>query len=317
MANTPNFNWVLPTVGGTAYQWGNYLNTIFGQQDSLIRILANTAIANTAPSYIQAGTQWINNTSSPWAYSIYDGTDWVLVGNIDPVAHEFIPVFETPSILPPVITKFTTTGSYTPNSALSYAIVELVGAGSGGGGGTTGQPSAPGAGGGAGGYGRATISAATMGSSPISVIIGTPGTGGTASANGSNATATSFGSFLIETPSQGGVYFPNVGGPYSFLGGANGTVSGSDTNWTGNGATAPLVTTYSTGSSWSSGAGANSFYGAGGAGVIATTGGGNGNPGTFPGGGGSGALGSNTISYTGGNGAGGYVIVYEYLNGVS
>lgn len=91
---TTNFNWIKPTVGGDTDVWGGTagLNYNLDSQDSLIRRFMNTFINNSAPAEAATGTMWINNTSNPWAWSVYDGTSWVEIGTIDSSTHEFTPV---------------------------------------------------------------------------------------------------------------------------------------------------------------------------------------------------------------------------------
>ncbi len=94
--HTTNFNWILPIVGGDADIWGGGttgLNFNLTAQDTLIRALANTNISNTAPSILQDGTQWINNTSNPWVWSAYNSstTTWIEIGTFDIVGNTFTP----------------------------------------------------------------------------------------------------------------------------------------------------------------------------------------------------------------------------------
>lgn len=37
----------------------------------------------TAPAYAEAGISWLDDSASPWALKLYDGTDWITVGEID------------------------------------------------------------------------------------------------------------------------------------------------------------------------------------------------------------------------------------------
>lgn len=94
--NTTNFNWILPTVGGDANIWGGAdlgLNSNLNSQDALIRRLMNTFIDSTAPAERQSGTMWIDNTTNPWVWSVYNSgtTTWVEIGSIDPVGNTFTP----------------------------------------------------------------------------------------------------------------------------------------------------------------------------------------------------------------------------------
>src|ERR1700674_3557352 len=96
---TTNFNWIKPTVGGDVDIWGGTagLNFNLDSQDTLIRALANTNIANTAPAIAQSGTMWINNTTNPWIWSVYNSslTAWIEIGQIDIIANTFTPANNT------------------------------------------------------------------------------------------------------------------------------------------------------------------------------------------------------------------------------
>jgi microcystin-dependent protein len=96
---TTNFSWIKPTVGGDVDIWGGPagLNFNLDSQDTLIRALANTNIANTAPTIAQSGTMWINNTTNPWIWSVYNlpTTTWIEIGEIDIVANTFTPINNT------------------------------------------------------------------------------------------------------------------------------------------------------------------------------------------------------------------------------
>lgn len=95
--NTVNFNWILPTVGGDSNIWGSPdlgLNKNLVSQDSLVRRLMNTFISATAPTELQSGTMWIDSTTNPWIWNVYNSgtTTWIKIGEIDNVANTFTPV---------------------------------------------------------------------------------------------------------------------------------------------------------------------------------------------------------------------------------
>lgn len=52
------------------------------------RLTINSGIQR--PSYAQAGTPWINNSTNPWELYVYDGSEDVLIGTIDTTNHDFI-----------------------------------------------------------------------------------------------------------------------------------------------------------------------------------------------------------------------------------
>ena len=43
------------------------------------------------PSYAVAGTKWLDVSVTPWLLKIYDGTDDIIIGSIDPNTNRFIP----------------------------------------------------------------------------------------------------------------------------------------------------------------------------------------------------------------------------------
>lgn len=95
---TTNFSWNKPTDGSDNDVWGDYLNGNLDAQDILIRALANQNISNTAPSIVQSGTFWIDNTTNPWVLNVYDGTNWCSIGTISTTAHTFTSSSGTPYI---------------------------------------------------------------------------------------------------------------------------------------------------------------------------------------------------------------------------
>lgn len=60
------------------------IDTTFGQdiQDAL-QALASTAKGNSAPSTPYAGQLWLDDTATPWVLKMYDGIDWITVGEVD------------------------------------------------------------------------------------------------------------------------------------------------------------------------------------------------------------------------------------------
>lgn len=95
--NTVNFNWILPTVGGDANIWGSPdlgLNKNLISQDSFLRRLTNTFISATPPAELQSGTMWIDSTTNPWIWNVYNSgtTAWIKIGEIDNINNTFTPV---------------------------------------------------------------------------------------------------------------------------------------------------------------------------------------------------------------------------------
>jgi hypothetical protein len=199
---------------------------------------------------------------------------------------------------------FTSSGTYTPTAGMLYAVIECQAAGGAGGGTSASGAGAGAGGGGAGGYSRGVFSAATIGASQT-VTIGTGGTG-VANGNGNAGGNSSVGALITCNGGSGGK--APVAQATSPAGGAGGSASGGNVNITGG--TGQPGLTQSTGII-SSGAGANSLFGFGGAALLQypDT---NGNPGIGYGSGGSGGIGQSVTNRSGGAGAGGIVVITEY-----
>lgn len=133
-----------------------------------------------------------------------------------------------PTIKPPQVVTFTSSGTWTKDAGLKYVVVELVG------GGGSGFNNQDGAGGGAGGYSREVILASAL-SATETVTVGSGGATASAAAGGT----TSFGSLLQAT----GGAAATVGDQED--GGAGGVGSGGDINFTG--ATGHVSTSYNLG----------------------------------------------------------------------
>lgn len=61
----------------------NYLDK---EQDN--NLTSNSGIQR--PSYAQVGTVWLNNSTTPWTWYFYDGTNDIAIGTFNPTTHEFI-----------------------------------------------------------------------------------------------------------------------------------------------------------------------------------------------------------------------------------
>src|ERR1700679_3002133 len=100
---------------------------------------------------------------------------------------------------------FTTSGTYTPTSGMTYCDIEVCGGG-GGAGGTATPIAANGAisgAGGAGGYSRGIFTASSIGSSQ-SVTVGTGGAGAATNTTGATGVTSSVGSLISATGGVGG-----------------------------------------------------------------------------------------------------------------
>lgn len=204
---------------------------------------------------------------------------------------------------------FDTPGSYTytPTAGTTAVIVEVLGAGGAGGGSAAvdGSHHSTGSGGGGGGYAKSYL---TSGFSGVTVTVGAGGTG-ISGATGNAGGATFFGSAPSAAGGSGGVTAPVLAfnlGTWQSGGYGGGGFSGNIVSHYGCiGGDAFLI-----GSQFeSAGKGADSIYGSGGGGAWNADGG----VATGYGSGGGGSAGPTSAgAHTGGNGAPGLVIVYEY-----
>lgn len=207
-------------------------------------------------------------------------------------------------VLSKAIQTFTGSGTYTPTSGMTFAIIEAVGGG-GSGGGVAQSSSVGGAGGGGGGgYSRKLVTATDVGASQ-NVTIGGGGTAGTAGNNAGNAGGdTSLGSLCIAKGGGGGSGAPANQGSAGGVGGVAGT---GDFTTVGQVGYRGLAIS----GGWG-GKGGASFFGFGG---IEQPSAGNGQAGqSYGGGGGGGGDNSNGGNRAGGAGANGVVIITEFLN---
>lgn len=93
---TSHFGWLKPVVNDPIDQdqWGDQLNSNLDDQDDLVYNISRTGIGTSRPTYAVAGTLWIDNTDSTWLLYVYDGSQDILIGDIDPVDGSFVPAGE-------------------------------------------------------------------------------------------------------------------------------------------------------------------------------------------------------------------------------
>lgn len=212
---------------------------------------------------------------------------------------------------PMTVQTFSSSGTWTKPSGCRAVIVEVIGGGGGSGGteNTTAGLIAASGGGGGGGYASKLV---TTAGATESVTIGAGGSGGASGQNsGATGGTTSFGSHVSATGGGGGLYGVNTtsSGNWAATGGAGGTGSSGDVNLGGRPGYTALYAT------------SPDPFGSGGDGGTAARGGtgalgsvnGNGTAGIAPGGGSGGALsyGGNGAK-TGGAGAAGICVVWEF-----
>lgn len=201
---------------------------------------------------------------------------------------------------------FTSSGTWTKPTGLYAVLVKVVGGGGAGGGAqATASEYSTGSGGGGGGYSEKHILAASLGATET-VTIGAGGTANSGAAGGDGGT-TSFGAHLQATGGTGGLTLTKGSTAALGAGVAGGIGSGGDVNAAGN----PSGPCSRGSGNTQSSAGGGSALGGGGLGIA--VGSNPGNDGRAYGGGGGGAC--NAISQSarsGGAGAAGVVIVYEF-----
>lgn len=71
----------------TAPKSGQALLGEGGGWNKAMNSLLTAHAGSERPSYAQAGTTWIDNSSSPWKVNLFDGSEDILIGLIDPAAH--------------------------------------------------------------------------------------------------------------------------------------------------------------------------------------------------------------------------------------
>lgn len=201
---------------------------------------------------------------------------------------------------------FSVSGTWNRPAGIKRVVVVVVGAG-GGGAGTpaTGGPEAAEGGGGAGG-GCAIELIDVTATASVAVTVGAGGSGGAAGSNAGSAGGTSsFGAFCSATGGAGGAAGLATSGSYLYSGSVAGIGTGGDINLRGGAGSGGGVIS---GERYGHNAGGESFYSGRGQPV-----GGAGVAGSGIGTGGSGAsVGDSTAAQTGGAGADGIVVVYEY-----
>lgn len=202
---------------------------------------------------------------------------------------------------------FTSSGTWTKPMGITKIIVEVVGAG-GGGGGISNSGANQAAGGGGGGYAKSFL-LDVSGDSSATVTVGTGGAGG--ANTGGNGSAGGNSSFFLTT--SGGT-ITGIGGS-----GGKGSTSGGTANGGGNGGTASATGTADASLTITGSKGWDGTALGGGPGGASyksshstpSSPDFSANSGVHYGGGGSGAAGT-VAGQTGGSGAGGIVVVYEY-----
>ena len=214
-------------------------------------------------------------------------------------------------------TRYTSSGSWTKDSTCVLAIIRATGGG-GGGGGSIGGQARGGGGAGATSERRLGVSALAGVTGSVAVTIGAGGAAGngasTSTVNGGSGGTTSVGG-LCSAPGGGGTQNQNLGGGYYNYAAAPG--AGGD----GTGATGDVAFSGGDGQIGAAhspyvlvaGGGGSSFYGGGGASELLVNAGGHGGWGRAYGAGAGGGAVVPGSTCSGGQGAGGFVEIIEFL----
>lgn len=204
--------------------------------------------------------------------------------------------------------KVNGTYTYTPTAGTKAAYAEVQGAGASGGGtpATGASQCAVGGGGSSGSFGTGWFPTGIASGTTITV-----GKGGVAVANGNAAGGSSSVGALISAPGGNGGSIAGPTTPPWVAGGGSSGASASGANLiAARGQSGEATVALNAGSAGFGGAGGPAPYGGGGAQSAV---GQNGNSGVSPGSGGSGACaGASTASLKGGDGADGFVLIFEY-----
>ena len=205
------------------------------------------------------------------------------------------------------VQRFITSGTYGASAGTKSAIVEIVGGGGGGGGSGTTNASqvSSGAGGAAGSFVRHFVG--TM-PATAAFTIGAGGAGGAAGATGGAGGTTSI--LGLTAPGGNGGLSVASAPPYMLIGGTPGGIGTGGSIMNAQGQAGSAAFALATGA-FISGGGGPSIYGGGGPGLGTSTSAGNSalSPGA---GGGGGICGSSTAGQSGGPGAAGSLVVYEF-----
>ncbi len=110
MADTTNYGWTKPTVGGSEDQWGTLTNTIFDQIDTLLggtsaaefAILDGVTASTSEVNHLDGVTSGIQaqiNTKSPIASPTFTGTATIPTASVTTVDLGNWTVTETSGVL--------------------------------------------------------------------------------------------------------------------------------------------------------------------------------------------------------------------------
>ncbi len=306
----PGTSPVLPTSGGLITVTGGQVAA--GTTANVIR--TDSLAANTYTVQVQRSTTAASSTVGDNGVCHFSSAQF----GVD--ANGFVTILASGYIQSIVTQVFTSSGTYTPTSGMLYAQIEVCG---GGGGGAASDNDSTniysiGGSGGAGGYSRGIFSAATIGASQT-VTVGAGGAGGTSGGSGSSGGTTSVGSLISATGGGGNTVVKAAVSSNNYIGGGSGgSGSGGAVNIAGGFSEGGFIFSASSSNVLiRTGAGGSSYFGGGSvdivlvSGIISSSAGQNGQ--AYGSGGSGGASVYNAANVNGGTGAGGVVIITEYV----
>ena len=293
----PGTNPVLPTTNGLITVTGAQIAA--GSTANVIR--TDSLAANTYTVQVQRSEAVVSSNAPSNGVSHFNSSQFTVDSN------GFVSIISSGGggFTSIVVQVFTTSGTYTPTTGMSYCTVELVGGGGGGGGGinTNGSSSS---GGGSGAYCRKTLTSSDVGASQVVTI----GAGGASLTMGGDS---KFGSIMTAGGGGEGVYGLNT---YT-IGGLSGVSSGGDVNADGGDGGPGLILDSGVGlGTGVGGYGGDSFFGGGGLSLVSQLTPLVGSNATNYGGGGGGAVLIGTMggTYDGGTGSSGICVITEYVS---
>ncbi len=67
------------------------VDTAFGSDvENALQALASLSKGSSAPSTPYSGQLWLDDNATPWSIKIYDGTDWITVGEVNATNNQFM-----------------------------------------------------------------------------------------------------------------------------------------------------------------------------------------------------------------------------------
>jgi hypothetical protein len=81
-------NWGVPrTDGGNEYTPEQFAERTDDSFDALLSLHKG----NSRPAYAEAGTLWLDDNSTPWVLKLFDGSDDITIGTVNPSDNKFTP----------------------------------------------------------------------------------------------------------------------------------------------------------------------------------------------------------------------------------